>query len=156
MVNIFKQKPFLFSFLVLAVLVTLHLVGSYYSLYWKFDWYDSVVHIVSGLWAALLILWLASAFGQISSLKEYKTKAFLVAFISAVLIGIVWELVENYYQVTYISAGGYYFDTAMDLLNDGLGGILAYLYFIRRKKCLEHDPEILHPFYNQTGIIKAN
>ena len=156
MVNIFKQKPFPFSFLVLAILIALHLVGSYYSLYWKFDWYDSVVHIISGLWAALLILWLCSVLGQINSLKEYKTKALLIAFISAVLIGIIWELVENYYQVTYTSAGSYYLDTAMDLLNDGLGGIMAYLYFIRRRKCEDKACDILHPFYNQTGIIKAN
>jgi uncharacterized membrane protein YeaQ/YmgE (transglycosylase-associated protein family) len=94
----FKQKPFSFSFLVLVVLIALHSIGSYYSLYWRFDWYDSVVHIISGLWAALLILWLASVLGQVNSLKEYKLKSFLIAVVSAILIGIVWELVENYYR----------------------------------------------------------
>lgn len=155
MTNIFKQKMFLSSFFVLVVLIALHLIGSYHSLYWKFDWYDSLVHVVSGLWAALLILWLASVLGQINSLKEYKAKSFLIAFVSAVLIGIVWELVENYYQVTYVNAGSYYFDTAMDILNDGIGGILAYLYFIRPKGCEDKSSEILHPFYSQTGIIKS-
>lgn len=154
MVNIFKQKPFLFSFFVLVFLITLHLVGSYNSLYWRFPWYDSVVHIVSGLWGALLILWLASVLGQINSLKEYKIRTFLIAFVSAVMIGIVWELVENYYQVTYVSAGGYYIDTAMDILNDSIGGVLAYLYFIRRRRCEDKSCEIMHPFYNQTGLIK--
>jgi len=154
MINIFKQKPFPFSFLILAILITLHLIGSYYSLYWKFDWFDSVVHIVSGLWAALLILWLCSILNQINSMKEYKTKAFLVAFVSAVLIGIIWEIIENLYQVTYTSFNGYYFDTAMDILNDSLGGILAFLYFIKRKSCEDKSCEILHPFYNQTGLIK--
>ena len=150
----FKQKPFPFSFLVLAVLIALHSVGSYYSLYWRFSWYDSVVHIISGLWVALLILWLASVLGQVNSLKEYKLKSFLIAVIAAVLIGIVWELVENYYQVTYTNVGGYYLDTAMDLLSDGLGGVLAYLYFIRRRRCEDSSCDILHPFYNQTGLIK--
>ena len=150
----FKQKPFPFSFLVLAVLITLHSIGSYYYLYWRFPWYDSLVHIVSGLWVALLILWLASVLGQVNSLKEYKFRSFLIAVISAVFIGIIWELIENYYQVTYTNAGGYYLDTAMDLLSDGLGGILAYLYFIKKTKCIMHDPEILHPFYNQIGLIK--
>jgi len=150
----FKQKPFIFSFLILLVLIALHYFGSYYSLYWKFGWFDSVVHIFSGLWAALLILWLCSILQQINSLKEYKAKAFLVAFVSAVLIGIIWELVENFYQVTYTSFDGYYLDTAMDILNDGLGGVLAFLYFIRRRRCEDKSCEILHPFYNQTGLIK--
>jgi hypothetical protein len=155
MANIFKQKPFYFSFLILIILAGLHLSGSYYSWYWQFFWFDSVVHIVAGLWSALLILWLASVFGQINSLVEYKTKTFLIAFISALLIGVIWELVENYYQVTYISMDGYYFDTAMDILNGGLGGILAYLYFIRRKRCSADCQNNLHPFYNQTGLIKG-
>lgn len=154
MANIFKQKPFPFSFLILVVLVTLHFMGSYYSLYWKFDWFDSVVHIFSGLWASLLVLWLGSILGQINSLREYKIKAFLIAFVSAILIGIIWELIENYYQVTYTNMNGYYFDTAIDILNDGLGGILSYLYFIRRRKCADENCDILHPFYNQTGLIK--
>ena len=42
----------------------------------------------------------------------------------------------------------------------GLGGILAYLYFVRRTKCVNNIDkpvvEAVHPFYSQTGLIKAN
>ena len=155
MSNMFKQKPFPFCMLILAVLVVLHAVGSYYSWYWVYPWFDVPVHIMSGLWIGLVFLWLSSVFDQINSLKEYRAKSFLVAFVSAILIGVIWELVENYYQLTFIRDANYGLNTALDILNDGLGGVLAYLYFVRRKKCLEHDPEIMHPFYNQTGLIKS-
>ncbi len=155
MVNIFKQKPFLFSWLVLMLLIGLHSTGSYYSLYWRFFWFDIVVHIVSGLWVGLIFLWLASVCGQINSMREYKVKSLLVALISAVLIGVVWELLENITQITFVKASGYGFNTALDILNDGLGGILACIYFLRRKKVLDTSVEVIHPFYSQTGLIKV-
>ncbi len=151
----FKQKPFPASLIVLVILIALHGVGSYYSLYWRFSWYDVLVHIFSGLWIALILLWLASVLGQINSLKEYKVKSFLIAFVSAVLIGVIWELVENYGQITYTNMQGYGLDTALDILNDALGGILAYLYFVKKRKQPIQEVEIMHPFYNQTGIIKS-
>jgi hypothetical protein len=154
MVNIYKQKPFPFSLIILAVLIILHSVGSAYSLYWQFPWYDVLVHTMSGLWIALLILWLASVFSQINSLKEYKVKSFLIAFLSAVLVGVVWELIENYYQLAFIRDAGYGLNTALDIVNDSIGGILAYLYFIKRRRCEDKTCDVLHPFYNQTGIIK--
>ena len=139
---------------VLGVLLVLHSVGSYYSLYWVYSWFDIVVHIVAGLWIGLVFLWLASVFGQVNSLKEYKAKSFLIAFVSAIFVGIVWELLENFFQVTFTKASGYSLNTAMDIFNDGVGGLLAYLYFVRRRRCSEKAAEVLHPFYNQTGIIK--
>ena len=150
----FKQKPFIFSFLVLAILVVLHFAGSYYSLYWQFPWFDILVHIFSGLWISSLILWLASILGQINSLKEYKIKSFLIAVISAILVGVLWELVENFSQVVDINSSVYAWNTALDILSDGLGGILAFLYFTRRKRCADENTCVLHPFYNQTGIVK--
>jgi len=151
----FKQKPFLFSLIILVVLVALHSIGSYYYWYWSFPWFDLVVHIFSGLWVALLILWLASVLGQINSLKEYKVKSFLIALFSAVIFGVVWELVENFTQITNVNISGYSLDTALDILSDAFGGVLAYLYFVQRKKCVDKTTDILHPFYNQTGIIKS-
>ena len=156
----FKQKPFLFSFVILAVLLIFHIISSNLSLYWSYPWLDIFTHMLSGLWVALVFLWLASVFGQINSLKEYRTKSFLIAFISAIFIGVLWELVENFSQITFVNANGYGLGTALDILSDGLGGILAYLYFVRRTKCLNNIDkpvvEAVHPFYSQTGLIKAN
>lgn len=151
-----KQKPFPFSMLVLAVLIALHYGGSYFSWYWRFSFFDILVHVFSGLWVALVVLWLASYVGQVSSLKEYKIKSFLIAFISAVLIGIVWEITEVLGNATFTNTSSYAIDTAMDIVSDAFGGILAYLYFIRTRKCEDKSCDVLHPFYNQIGLNKVN
>lgn len=148
-----KQKPFPFSLLVLFVLILLHLVGSYYSWYWVYSWFDVVVHILSGLWVASVFLWLASYLGEINSMKEYKVKSFLIAFVSGLLVGVVWELLENFSQITFINHAGYGLDTAFDLINGALGAILAYLYFVKKKKSAVPHLDTLHPFYNQ---IRSN
>jgi hypothetical protein len=150
----FKQKSFFASVVVGIILVGLHSIGSYLSWYWKYPFFDMVVHIVSGLWISLLILWLAICFDQIKDLKEYKVKSFLIAFISAVLAGVIWEIMENIFQITYVDMAGYYLDTAVDILNTGIGGILAYLYFIKRRRCVDNSCEILHPFHDKLGLIK--
>lgn len=160
----FKQKPFPFSILALIILVTLHLFGSYFSWYWNltyrdffgFDipFYDIIIHLLAGFWIALVMLWLASILGLMKSLIGYKTKSFFIAVISAIILGIGWELVENYYQVTTAEAVGYVFNTTLDIICDAFGGLLAFLYFVKKSKQIKHDTEVLHPFYNQTGIIK--
>lgn len=152
MLNIFKQKPFPMSFLALGILIVLHVAGSYYSLYWAISWFDLLVHLVSGLWVALVILWLTSVLGQVNSLKEYKIKIFLIALLSALILGVVWEILENITQITFTDSSGYALNTALDLVFDGLGGILAYGYFIKRKKCIDNSVDVLHPFYNKIGI----
>ena len=153
-INMFKQKPFLFSLLVLVVLISLHSVGSYFFWYWTYPWFDILVHTVSGLWAGSVMLWLASCLGQMDSLNRYKIKSFFIAVISAILIGILWELLEYFSQITSTSADNYGWHTAKDILSDTFGGILAHLYFVKRKKSADKASDVLHPFYNQTGIIK--
>jgi len=148
-----KQKPFPFSVVVLAVLISLHLVGSYYSWYWVYSWFDIVVHILGGLWVASVFLWLSSYLGEINSMKEYKVKSFLIALVSGLLVGVVWELSENLGGITFINLDGYGLDTAFDLVNGALGAILAYFYFVKKKKSAVPHLDTLHPFYNQ---IRSN
>ncbi len=154
MLKIFKQKPFPFSMLILVILVLLHVFGSRYSLYWTYPGFDILVHVFAGLWISLLVLWLVSIFGQINSLKEYKIRTFLTALFTAVLFGIIWEVVENISKITFVTADLYSQNTALDITSDAFGGILAYLYFIRKKRQNCDKEEVLHSFYNKTGIIK--
>ena len=150
----FKQIPFPFSVLVLAVLITFYSVGSQLSFYWFYPQFDLLLHTLAGLWIALVILWLAASFGQINSMKEYKVKSFLIAFVSAVLIGIIWELLENLFQLSSINSPNYSFNTAMDIFTDALGGALAYLYFVQRKRNTNKAAEVMHPLFDQIGVKK--
>lgn len=152
----FRQKPFPFSILILVGLISFHLTSSYFSWYWTYRWSDIVVHILAGLWAGSIFLWLASCFDQINSLKEYKAKSFLIAFVSAAFVGVLWELIENFGQLNFANLDIYKFNTARDLLSDVTGGFLAYLYFIRKTNSLEHHTDILHPFYDRICVDHKN
>lgn len=146
---IFKTKPFPASIVVMIILLALHIIGSYYSWYWLYPWFDTVVHIIAGAWVGLVFLWLASCLGQINSMKEYKVKSFLIALVSALLLGVVWELLENLGQITFTSAANYNLDTALDLISDGVGGAIAYLYFVKKRRCPVRLVNPVPPFYNQ-------
>lgn len=85
-------------------------------------------------------------------MKEYRAKSFLIAMVSAAFIGVAWELLENFYQLAFTNAEVYGYNTAIDLLNDVIGGVLAYLYFTRRTTGSKHVSEIVHPFYDKVGV----
>ena len=141
--------------------MAVHFISSYFSLYWfwKVSWLSAspmevLVHILSGVWVASLVLWLASVWDHFQSLNEYKIRSFLIAIISALIMGALWELTESYSQIILTSGADYVKNTILDLTNDILGGILAYLYFIKRKKCLDESSAVLHDFYNKIGVTK--
>ncbi len=149
-----KTKPFPASLVVLVVLIALHVAGSYLSWYWSYPWFDRLVHTTAGLWIGLVFLWLASYLNQISSMKEYRAKSFSIAVISAGVVGVVWELLENYGGFTFALAPGYTLNTAFDLLSDIFGGVLAYLYFIKRTRCINGICDPLNPFYGKVGLVE--
>ncbi len=154
----FKTKPFPFSLLVLVVLLVLHILSSYLSWYWSHPWIGYFVHILGGLWIASVFLWLAAYLNQISSMIEYKTKSLLIALISAALFGVLWEIVENFTHITFINDISYGFNTAVDLLNDVIGGLLAYAYFIKRRsnRKITHQPimvDDVDSVYNKIGLV---
>lgn len=152
--KILKQKPLPFSFLVLFCLLAIHFMSSYFSWYWTFPWLDMLVHILSGLWVALVVLWVASVFNQVNSLKEYRIKVFLVSLVAATLFGVIWELIENFGQFISVGAPSYSWNTATDILGDIVGGIMASVYFTWSKIKIDKTGEILHPLYNQIGLLK--
>ncbi len=154
----FKTKPFPFSLIVLVALIALHLISSYFSWYWSYPWVALIVHILGGLWIGLIFLWFAAYLNQINSMIEYKTKSLLIALVSSALFGILWELVENLANITFINDAGYGLNTATDILMDVIGGILAYLYFIKRSKTKKeiHTPIMVDDAmstYNKLGLI---
>ena len=85
-------------------------------------------------------------------MKEYKVKSFLIAFISAALLGIILEILENIFQLSFVNSSNYTFDTATDIFTDALGGALAYLYFVQRKKKKVKPPDVIHPFFDKSEI----
>ena len=130
-----KMRAFWESFFVLILIVVLHFLGSYFNWYWTYKWFDIPMHFLGGLWVALTALWIFCYFGHISSIINYKTKIFFIVFLAIFIIGISWEIFELVGKITFMDDVGYWTDTFGDLFNDFLGGMVAYFYFIRRRKC---------------------
>jgi uncharacterized membrane protein len=93
------------------------------------------MHLIGGFWLTLFILWISARFGHIDSIVKYKSKAFFVAIISAIIIGIVWEIIELLGGITSIKDVGYLKDSGFYILTTVIGGFFAYLYFIKRRSC---------------------
>ncbi|KKU77609.1 MAG: hypothetical protein UY03_C0012G0005 [Parcubacteria group bacterium GW2011_GWA2_47_64] len=121
---------------VLAVLVcviaALQFTALTFHLYWTFWWYDIIVHFLGGTFSGLLILWLCFFSGYFGTPRiPSKVLVFWFIVLSALAVGIGWEVFERALVVTS-SIEGYYLDTILDVIFDVIGGIVAFRFFISR------------------------
>lgn len=129
-----KLRAFWESFIVLILISILHFAGSNLNWYWTYKWFDIPMHFLGGLWVALTALWIFCYFGYTNSITNYKFRTFFVVLFTVLIVGVSWEIFEVFGKMTFINDVGYWFDTTKDLTNDFIGGIVAYLYFIKGKK----------------------
>jgi hypothetical protein len=104
---------FLLSALALsALLAVLNQVAITEHLYWKYVWFDVPMHFLGGLVLGLFAVGLLGKFRPL-------------LFIGFVLVlSVLWEVLEYYFGVP--REANYAFDTALDLLMDALGALVAY------------------------------
>ncbi len=128
-----KRELFRTSFVLLVVVAFLFFVGEAFYLRWTFWWFDVVLHFLGGLCVAMggLSTWLYLS----SSTNISNTKLTLVGLLWALAIGIIWEIFEVHFGITFLSDGiAYVRDTASDLIMDICGGIFGVLYAVRLNK----------------------
>jgi hypothetical protein len=118
---ILSMRPVIYlAILPLAVLVgVLHTFAITHYFYWRFFWFDMVVHLSAGALAGLLFYIFA---------RYYMTppRAAAYGILGALLVGVLWEYFEFANGVSQYVAG-FWFDTGKDLLMDILGGTAAVL-----------------------------
>lgn len=116
------------SFFLLFFIAVLNWLSIKLFLYLSFRWTDSILHFLAGFSVALFAVWFLSIWQENSSKKVI----IIFSFICVLIIGVVWELFELYFNITFLSDGIHYItDTSSDLLMDILGGFLASLYAFR-------------------------
>lgn len=114
----------------LVAVAGLNWLGSSAGYYFTTNWYDWPVHFLGGVWAALFLLW---AF-DLPYMGRFKRFATLESILGLVfLIGLTWEGYELFFRLTDMHAVGYGLDTLHDLVNDVLGGAVAFC-ITRRKR----------------------
>ena len=82
------------------------------SIFWRFRWFDTPMHVVGGFALAVFIIGL---------LNTYKP---LVFGVSLAVLFVGWEIFEHVAQVP--QPNPYVLDTAHDLVNDVLGALFAF------------------------------
>ncbi|KKW11051.1 MAG: hypothetical protein UY50_C0022G0019 [Parcubacteria group bacterium GW2011_GWA2_49_9] len=119
----------------LVVLVAaLHGSAMAFSLYWHLSWFDILPHTFGGVFVSLLSVWLWYFSGYLGKHSLPRPALlFWVAILSALVIGIGWEVFERALGHTW-SPEGYWLDTYGDIISDTVGGIVTGLFVVRASR----------------------
>jgi hypothetical protein len=123
-----NKREILHLSLALAILIAfLYIKTLEFSLFWTHPWIDLLLHFLGGLWLTITSLWLFF-FSDLFKIKINKRNIFLIAFLSVLIIGLLWEVFE---YITGLSLGEANFitDTISDIVMDFVGAFAAYKLF---------------------------
>lgn len=114
-----KYKP---AFLSALILLASHSLAVRYGWYVSFSYYDILMHLLGGVAVGLLVFTVATSLGYVGR------KRFAIVIIGVVAFGIGWELFEIIFDMTSFPIGTnmYFVDTTKDMINDIIGGIIAF------------------------------
>ena len=96
-----------------------HLVADYFYLYWTLPNIDIPIHILGGVMSGLFAGVGLKFFGFNESWKNF--------LLTVLVIGISWEVLEIGTGAVTFFDQKYIIDTIKDLIDDLLGGSIAYL-----------------------------
>ena len=131
-----EKTFFIFTFILILIIAILHELALNFFLYWKFWWFDILMHFLGGLWIGLISLWFYFLSGYVKYTKKRITFIFVLSSVSVLVVGIAWELFELLVEFDFSSE--YLFDTISDLILDILGALTASIILINidRKEIL--------------------
>ncbi len=123
------RKPIYLGVVIVTIVIALHAGASYFGWYWIFRWFDIPMHILGGVFAGYV--------GMVVYMFRTgrKNPSLWVPLLSALVIGIAWEFLENAYGVSGLNAV-YRFDTIKDIVDDMMGGVISLAlwdFFIYKK-----------------------
>ncbi|MFA5838641.1 MAG: hypothetical protein WC849_01755 [Candidatus Paceibacterota bacterium] len=116
--KIFFSILFLLSF----AISVLNIYAGRYFWYWRFSWFDLLMHFTGGVTVALILLYFSKAPG----LKEkIKTASFIL--FSTVFIAIMWEVMEFLLDQNLFGKN-YFFDTITDIFIALVGATIISIF----------------------------
>ena len=115
--------------LVVFILIANILAGKFfwYSSIWYFD---MIMHFLGGLWLSFVLVYVY-LFVLKKEIKSYVQMAFFI-IISALIIGILWEIFEVVVSALTTSDKFNVLDTASDIFFDLSGAIAGSVYFLTK------------------------
>jgi hypothetical protein len=121
------MRAYFYAFVVLCFVLITHIIGIR-GMYVIFPPYDIFMHILGGIGIGLAVCAAIKLHGE---KIIYKRRAIIIGVL---IVGIIWELFEIYYDIAGSPLGTipYYIDTVKDLMDDVIGGTLAAWLFMKR------------------------
>ena len=124
------RKPIYLGVIIVTIVIALHAAASYFGWYWIFRWFDIPMHILGGVFAGYL--------GMVIYMFRTgrKNPSLWIPLLTALIVGIAWEFLENAYGVSGLNAV-YRFDTIKDIIDDMMGGVISLAlwdFFIYKKQ----------------------
>ena len=139
-----NKKLFIISFFCIIIVAIFHFFSLENSWYWTYKWIDIPVHIFAGLGIALMALWISLKVKHIDNILGYKRKALLIILLTVLLFAVCWEIYELIFKATSINYIGYWRDSISDVCGSLVGGIIAFMYFTKRKRANRSLSELKH------------
>ncbi|MFZ1987770.1 MAG: hypothetical protein WAV21_01915 [Minisyncoccia bacterium] len=98
-----------------SLLAGLHMWALTDFIYWRYRWFDTVMHLLGGITIGIF---------AVALLRSYRPFAFVLVVAT---IAIAWEIFEASIGIAVFPGVNYTWDTAHDILNDTLGAVLVYI-----------------------------
>jgi hypothetical protein len=122
-----KSAPSLVTALgLITILFILHLVALKLHLYYTTWWMDIINHFLGGMIAAILGLHL---FGIV---RKDSKNYFWLLLVFVLLVGLIWEIFELSFGLTFVSAENYWGDTIGDIIMDMVGMLALSWHLISK------------------------
>ncbi len=119
--QLFKQ-----AFILLLIIGFLDVLVQTFYLYWTLWWSDSLLHFLAGICVAMGSI---SAWFILFDKEKNTLKILTIGMVWVILVGVVWEIFELHFGLTFLSDGIIYVrDTISDLIMDVSGGLLGIVY----------------------------
>ncbi len=115
------------------IIGALNYAGNKLYLYWTTWWHDMIMHFIAGFVVSMVVV----LFYQLFFRKNdwFKTNLVLVSILTTVVVGLLWEFFELYFEITTLTDGmAFWSDTLSDLILDTVGGYLGVRYSINISK----------------------
>ena len=124
-------------------ILSFHFLSSFYHWYDAVLWLDIPMHLIGGMWVALLFVYLFEKYLlKLEQVHFFKSLILTLGFVA--LIGILWEFYEylsdvyiyKIHPLNLVFNPKNYPDTLSDIVNDLIGGtaVLSLIYLLRKSK----------------------
>lgn len=113
------RAKFYIALLSAFIAIGAHVVADKFFLYWTVPIIDIPMHILGGIMAGL--------FAGVALMAAGKSQTFRGIILGSLIVGIGWEILELVTHAAEPSLWWYKYDTAKDLIDDMIGGTIAYI-----------------------------